>query len=230
MSATQQITINDTYPWGRNLEEYRSMFALSDQDLDHKILSCADGPASFNAEMTRTGRSVISIDPLYEFTANEIRARIDATCDCMIEAARTNAHRFCWGEIPSPEAMGKRRMAAMGLFLDDYENGRAQGRYHAQSLPRISFQTAGFDLALCSHFLFLYSHRFDLDFHFQSVLEMLRVAREVRIFPLLNMDGWKSEHLDALLARLHALGLNTSIERVAYEFQLGGNEMLRIRQ
>lgn len=230
MSATQQITINDTYPWGRNLEEYRSMFALGSRELEQKILSCADGPASFNAEMTRLGKRVMSLDPLYEFTTAEIRARIDATCQEMIDLATTNAHRFCWGEIPSPEALGKRRMAAMNLFLDDYETGRAHGRYQAQSLPRISFQTAEFDLALCSHFLFLYSHRFDLDFHFQSVLEMLRVARQVRIFPLLNMDGWKSEHLDPLLARLHALGLNTSIERVDYEFQLGGNEMLRICQ
>ncbi|HEX8523938.1 MAG TPA: hypothetical protein VF669_16920 [Tepidisphaeraceae bacterium] len=230
MSTIQSITINDTYPWGRNLEEYKSMFSLSRQDLGRRVLACADGPASFNAEMTRLGNSVMSIDPLYEFTAKEIRQRIDATYVELVAAARTNEHRFCWGPIPSPEALGQRRMAAMEVFLEDYEAGRAQGRYQAQSLPRVSFATAQFDLALCSHFLFLYSHRFDLNFHFQSVLEMLRVAREVRIFPLLDMDGWKSAHLEPLLARLDALGLNASVDRVDYEFQLGGNEMLRITQ
>jgi hypothetical protein len=41
------------------------MFALSDADLRGRVLGCADGPASFNAEATRRGTSIISADPLY---------------------------------------------------------------------------------------------------------------------------------------------------------------------
>jgi hypothetical protein len=41
------------------------MFVLSDADLGLRILSCADGPASFNAESTRRGTAVVSMDPLY---------------------------------------------------------------------------------------------------------------------------------------------------------------------
>ncbi|MAD80187.1 MAG: SAM-dependent methyltransferase, partial [Planctomycetaceae bacterium] len=33
----------------------------------------ADGPASFNAELTARGGSIVSCDPIYEFTADEIR-------------------------------------------------------------------------------------------------------------------------------------------------------------
>ena len=36
------------------------MFALSSEDLRSRILGCADGPASFNAEATAAGFSVIS--------------------------------------------------------------------------------------------------------------------------------------------------------------------------
>ena len=58
------FTLNRVVPWGRSFEEYRRMFALSDADLQLKILGCADGPASFNAEASRLGHSVISIDPI----------------------------------------------------------------------------------------------------------------------------------------------------------------------
>ena len=53
------------------------MFSLSDSDLDLKILGCGDGPASFNSEMNRMGRDVISIDPIYQFTKNQLENRID---------------------------------------------------------------------------------------------------------------------------------------------------------
>lgn len=43
-------------PLGRSLEEYQRLFALSDKDLERRIISVADGPASFNAEMTTQRR------------------------------------------------------------------------------------------------------------------------------------------------------------------------------
>ena len=53
------------------------MFALDDGDLRKTILGCGDGPASFNAELTALGGRVLSIDPVYAFTASQIRKRID---------------------------------------------------------------------------------------------------------------------------------------------------------
>ena len=51
------------------------MFALSEADLQLRVLGCADGPASFNAEATRQGTRAISCDPLYRLSAKEIRDR-----------------------------------------------------------------------------------------------------------------------------------------------------------
>ena len=56
-------------PWGRSYEEYLRMFDLRPDDLKGRILGCADGPASFNSELTRRGGRVISADPLYELSA-----------------------------------------------------------------------------------------------------------------------------------------------------------------
>ena len=58
------------------------MFSLTPGDLLGTILDCAAGPSSFNAELTAEGHEV-SCDPLYSLTADEIRARIDATYDTM---------------------------------------------------------------------------------------------------------------------------------------------------
>ena len=44
-------------PFGRSLDEYKSMFALSDSDSNKKIIGVGDGPASFNAEMFALGKS-----------------------------------------------------------------------------------------------------------------------------------------------------------------------------
>ena len=66
------------------------------------------------------------------------------------------------------------------------------------------------------------------EFHVRSVVELCRVAREVRIFPLLSLDGKFSPHIDAVRAALAAAGWESEIVRVDYELQRGGNQMLRV--
>jgi len=225
------ITINDVYPWGRSLDEYRRMFSLTDEDLKGRILGCADGPASFNATMHRRSGRVVSCDPLYAFPGEEIRARIDATRDHLVALARRDAERFVWdGRIGSPEELGRVRMAAMEEFLADYDAGRREHRYVVQSLPCLNFSDDAFDLALCSHLLLLYADELSTDFHVQSVREMCRVAREARIFPLLDMRGERSRHLKPMMTALREAGLYAEVEHADYEFQRGGNEMLRVRR
>jgi len=222
------ITINDAYPWGRSFDEYRRMFSLTNEDLQRRIIGCADGPAAFNAQMHRRGRRVVSCDPLYAFSAAEIRARIDETAPKLVALAREAADRFVWDRIASPEEMGRIRCAAMDEFLADYDAGRRDGRYVERSLPELGFADDAFDLALCSHFLLLYSDELSFDFHRDGVIEMCRVAREARIFPLLDMHGERSRHLPGLLDALRSAGLHANAERVDYEFQRGGDEMLRV--
>ena len=175
------ITINDAYPWGRSFDEYRRMFSLMDEDLNRRIIGCADGPAAFNAQMHRRGRQVVSCDPLYAFSAEEIRARIDETSSKLVALAREAADRFVWNQIESPEGMGRARMAAMDEFLADYDAGLREGRYLDQSLPHLGFADDSFDLALCSHFLLLYSDELSAEFHREAVVEMCRIAREARV-------------------------------------------------
>ena len=175
------FTLDQVVPWGRSFEEYRRMFALTDADLQSRILGCADGPASFNAEATRRATRVVSFDPLYRYDVHQIRERIAATCDQVLEQTRQNAGEFVWDVISSVEQLCAVRMAAMEAFLDDYDAGRQQGRYVEAELPTLPFPDLSFDLAVCSHFLFLYTTQLTEAFHQAAVIELCRVAREVRI-------------------------------------------------
>ena len=215
-------------PWGRTFDEYRQMFNLSAQDLTGRILGCGDGPAAFNAQLTRGGGRVVSCDPLYQFTAQQIRQRIDVTYANVIEQTRRDQEKFIWESIPTVDALGEIRMAAMSEFLADYETGKAQSRYVCGEAPALPFAPDSFDLALSSHFLFLYSDNLSLEFHREAIANLLSIAREVRVFPLLNYNAETSPHLEPICAGLTEAGYEVSIEMVPYEFQRGGNKMLKI--
>ena len=206
------------------------MFALGDDDLRTRILGCADGPASFNADATRLGGHVISCDPLYRWSATEIHERIIATSDEVLEQTRRNADEFVWDTIRSVEELGQLRMGAMEAFLKDYDAGKRESRYVDAELPMLPFADQNFDLAICSHFLFLYTTHLTEAFHRSAVLELGRVAAEVRIFPLLALGGKPSAYVPGTVNYLRDCGWEVSIEKVPYEFARGGNQMMRIRR
>jgi SAM-dependent methyltransferase len=222
------FTLSQVVPWGRSFEEYVAMFALTEADLGSRILGCGDGPASFNAGLTKRGGCVVSVDPLYRFSANDIREQIRRTYAEVLEQTRRNAHEFIWTSIKSVEELGRLRMAAMEEFLTDYPRGVAEKRYVEGELPRLPFPDGSFDLALCSHLLFLYSEHLSEDFHVESIQELCRIAGEARIFPLLELGSKKSRHVPAVVGRLAAAGYAVSVETVPYEFQRGGNQMMRV--
>jgi hypothetical protein len=216
-------------PWGRNFNEYSAMFDLSLDDLKGSILGCGDGPASFNYELTQHGGKVISVDPIYEFTAAQIKERIDETFAQVMSQTRKNKHEFVWTTIRSIEELGRVRMEAMQKFLADFEQGKVQGRYVCGQLPKLNFVDRQFTLALSSHFLFLYSKSLDFDFHIEAIREMCRVAREVRIFPLLELGATLSPHVLPVIEHFKNDGYEVEVVEVDYEFQRGGNQMLKVR-
>lgn len=218
----------DAVPWGRSFDEYLHMFNLTDEDLYRKIVGCADGPASFNAEMSKRGHRVISCDPLYQLTAGQIERRIDATYEDVIGQTRQNREKFVWEIISSPDELGRVRLEAMRNFLGDYEQGRKDGRYIPAELPDLPFEPLSFDIALSAHFLFFYSDSLSLTFHQQAVDELCRVAHEVRIFPMLTYNAEPSALADPIVDHLKNSGREVSMVQVPYEFQRGANMMMKI--
>jgi hypothetical protein len=132
------FTLDRVVPWGRSFDEYRRMFTLTDVDLGLKIVGCGDGPSSFNAEATRRGGTVLSVDPIYQCDVAQIRDRIAATYNEILEQTRRNAHEFVWDSIPSVEELGRVRMAAMEEFLEDYDGGKGSGAIRRWRAPGIA--------------------------------------------------------------------------------------------
>lgn len=222
------MKLNEIVPWGRKLEEYKLMFNLSETDLKAKIIGCGDGPASFNAEMRKKGYSVISIDPIYQFSAAQIKQRIDDTYNVIIAQVKQNSDGYIWQNFSNPDELGQVRLETMENFLLDYERGKKEGRYLYQSLPNLALGDDQFQLSLCSHLLFLYSDQLSLEFHIASIYELLRISLEVRIFPLLKLNCEPSPYIESVIKEFSGKGFKVEIQPVAYEFQKGGNQMLKI--
>jgi hypothetical protein len=72
-------------------------------------------------------------------------------------------------------------------------------------------------LALVSYFLFLYSDKFDLPFHIAAFEELLRVAHEVRVFPLLDLSRQWSPHVGPVRDHLERAGFEADVVAVPYE-------------
>jgi hypothetical protein len=143
---------------------------------------------------------------------------------------KQNPINYIWKNFQDADELGKARLNAMEKFLLDYEFGKISGRYLYQSLPSLEFADDQFELCLCSHLLFLYSEQLSLDFHITSIDELLRISQEVRIFPLLKLDGKPSPYLELVMEALSNKGCSVQVQSVAYEFQKGGNQMLKINR
>lgn len=221
------VKLDKVVPFGRSLAEYQRMFRLSPDDRECQILDVGGGPASFNAEMASLGHAVTSIDPIYEFSGQEIQKRFDACVDDIIEQVKRTPKDWVWSYHKSPEDLRRNREKALALFLADYEKGKAERRYVAGALPNLPTEKH-YDLVLCSHFLFLYSEQLSYDFHQRAILKLLECSRELRIFPLLTLGLERSPYLDDLRRELDQRGYFSEITKVDYELQPGGNEMLKI--
>lgn len=224
------IELDQIAPWGRTRREYELMFNLAPADLSSGILDCGGGPASFAAEMAAGGHHVVSADPIYRFSGAEIRARFEAVADPIMSGVRAAPEAWIWSFHRGPDDLLACRRRALEAFLSDYEPGLQENRYKAAELPELPFASASFGLAVCSHLLFLYSNLLSEAFHIAALREMCRVAHEVRIFPLLDLQGQPSPHLTPLQAALKKEGWESQIVTVEYELIPGGNQMLRIHR
>lgn len=223
----KEFDLEGVVPWGRRFEEYREFFALDDVPAGVRIVDVGGGPASFAAEAAALGYDVTAVDPIYALDAAAIARRFEETREAMMAGVRLASYRFRWKRYGSPEALERIRREALALFLADFERA-GRTRYVPGELPHLPFAADAFDLALSSHFLFLYGDELDSAFHIAAVRELARVAREVRIFPLVNLDGRPSSHLPAVMEAMDKAGLFAELVPVDFEFQIGATKMLKV--
>jgi len=220
--------LSSVVPWGRNIEEYKLMFKLTDEDKKLRIAGFGDGPASFNCQATAAGYDITSFDPIYQFSKNELTQRISEVRDIVMKQMEENQENYIWKNIRNLEELETVRMSAMNLFLEDFEKGLEEKRYVYHELPnRLAFPEDTFDLGLSSHFLLMYT-ALGYDFHIQAMDEMLRICKEIRIFPLVDLDSNSSDLISAVIEHYRATHYVEIIE-TDYEFQKNANRLLVIK-
>lgn len=213
----------------RSFSEYEAFFALEPDDLNGRILDCCAGASGFAAEATARGIQVTAADPAYRSTIETLGPEAMASNQQGSAILDQHDDRFTWSWYGTPERRNAMRRAALAAFLDDIR--AAPDRYVAAALPDLPFPDRAFNLALCSHLLFTWADIFDERWHLAALTELLRVASEVRVFPLvLQGTGEPVPFLPALVEQIGADGYRVEIETVPYEFQIGANKMLRLRQ
>ncbi|GLU48642.1 class I SAM-dependent methyltransferase [Nocardiopsis ansamitocini] len=209
----------------RSYDEYRAMFALTDEDLSQRVLDCPGGAADFTAVASARGGDALAVDPQYALgrdlgplVLREIQykhADLAATAD---------AHVWTW--FGDADRYTRLRLRSARTFSADLAT--RPERYLAAALPSLPFADRSFDLVLSSHLLFSYGATLDEAFHLAALLELARVARkQVRLFPVvLHTSNRPYPALDRLRQRLHDSTIPTRLEPVGYEFQPGGNQVL----
>ena len=216
--SVPEFTLPKTHFFGRDLAEYRRLFALRDSHElrpGARVLDVAAGPASFAAEAVERGIAVTAADPCYGARAETLAvlARADHARVAAQMRAKPGLLRPSATSFPDLESAISARRAAADRFLADYETGFVVGRYVGAALPRLPFAAASFDLTLCAHLLFLHAGLFDFEFHLAACRELLRVTRpggEVRLHPLCGGDGCDYPRLGELLEVLAAEGVQAA--------------------
>jgi|GEM_PF-285255 Methylase involved in ubiquinone/menaquinone biosynthesis len=236
-SASSGFALPKTHFFGRDLAEYRRLFALHDAHelrAGARVLDVAAGPASFAAEASALGVNVTAVDPCYgaRLETLAVLARADHARVAAQMRAKPGLLRPGATSFPDLENAIAARRAAAERFLADYETGFVVGRYVGAALPRLPFADASFDLVLCGHLLFLHAGLFDHDFHLASCRELVRVTRpggEVRLHPLCGGDGREYPRLGELLDALAAEGVTAVRVPVSGAFFHGSVATLGLR-
>jgi len=219
------MTKSSNSGWVHCLQDYVDMFALDEQDLKRKILDYPAKISCFNAEMHAKGcDNVVSADPKYDLSPLDMVKHVgyviqdlSESLDCYVD------HLQGEGEQEIENLLNVWNQYAQ-QFLADYSDGLHTRRYQMARMPSLPFEDSQFELALCPDIL-LTENGYSM---VEVVSEVCRVAKEVRIFPLLDDSGEIAEELGPVMLALQQSNLGLEVKQVAYKLHKKNNAMLRI--
>lgn len=213
---------------GHDLNDYKDMFCLTDSELNSNILEYGCGPTAFNSQQQDIGHKTISFDKLFSLPVQDLKNQINSDFDVMVERINKNQDQFNLKDNNSLKVVIEKRRSGITRFIKDFKQGVKDKRYLPIDNNKLPFSDFSFDIAVCSHYLFSELTSLDIKSHLMIIKELARVAKEVRIFPLIKHDGEISTLLGPILLELQNENYGTEIKEVPYSLQKNGNAMLRV--
>ncbi|AHE67752.1 hypothetical protein [Legionella oakridgensis] len=214
--------------WGHHVDEYAEMFDLSEKDFSARLLEYGCGPSAINAELHEATDHVVSCDPLFALDKSTLSTKVSLIFADMVAKVKQAQDKFDFTRDGSLDNLIAKRRKGMAEFFADYERGRVEKRYLPVTDYHLPFADFSFDFALSSHYLFADLDDQDVDFHLKIIRELARVAKEVRIFPLIDRYGQPSSFLGPVLLGLQESNFGVEVREVKYHLQSHGNAMLRV--
>lgn len=214
--------------WGHHLDEYRDMFDLDEQDLTSSFLEYGCGPSAVNVELQGTATKIISVDPLFSLNKTELTSTVGKLFDERVAYVKQDSEAFDFSRYGSQSALIQYRQTGMATFFKDYDAGLSDKRYLPLNDTGLPFDDFTFDIALCSHYLFAKHDAEAVARHMNVIRELARVAKDVRIFPLIDHMGEPTPIIGPLLLELQAENYGAEVREVSYRLQHTGHAMLRV--
>ena len=212
--------------WGHNVDDYREMFDLSESDFNTRLLEYGCGASAVNAQLNSEAKDgqafVKSCDPLFVLDKGTLSVKVSLIFEEMVASVMNDKEIFDFSHYGSFDALVALRRKGMLKFFEDYEKGRAEKRYLPVIDHNLPFSDFEFDFALSSHYLFADLDDQDVDFHLNAIRELARVAKEVRIFPLIDRHGQVSPFLGPVLLGLQQDDYGVEVRNVSYCLQPKG--------
>lgn len=215
----------DVIVTSRSFDEYAAFFALDPDALPATIVDVSAGAAGFTAEANRRGSRAMAVDPAYSLDDDHLTQLVRAGIARGQGMIDDNTVRYTYGWYGTAERRTRLRADALADFLADRRANPE--RYVEGALPELPFGDDTFDLVLCSHLLFTWAGVFDETWHDAALAELLRVGREVRIFPfVLRGSGDAIEFVPRVVERVRRAGHGVDVRATGYEFQVGVKDAL----
>ncbi|MEC0089707.1 class I SAM-dependent methyltransferase [Paenibacillus macquariensis] len=213
---------------GRSYKEYLDMFSLSEDELKgKKILDCPAGACSFTAIGNKLGLDITACDIAYYHAQEDLVNKGLQDIVHTMEHMENVKEKYIWDYFKDINSLREHRQSALNDCANDMRE--SSERYIPVTLPMLPFKDGEFDILLSAHFLFTYAERLDYEFHITTLNELLRVSKEeIRIFPLVDLEGKRYEHLDRIVKYLEDMRCTVEEINASYEFQANANAMLRI--
>ena len=193
------FTLDQVVPWGRSFAEYQQLFALTPADLERRDprLRRRTGGLQRRGHAARRAASSRAIRCMPSAASTSRRGSPRPATPSSSRPAATPTSSSGGTASPRSTSWARSGCGRCASSSTTTTPARRRAATSTPACPSLPFADGSFDLALCSHLLFLYSAQFDEAFHRASIREMCRVAAEVRIFPLLALDGSRSPFVEA---------------------------------
>ncbi|WP_368489567.1 hypothetical protein [Clostridium sp. BJN0013] len=214
---------------GRTFNEYYRMFDIHNISKSERILDVASGVSSFCAEARTLGYDVTASDRIYCFSAKKIKEKCAKDLEITMTKMEEIKDLYKWEYFKDIKHLKGHRKKAYKTFIQDFkQNSRVE--YVTTEYPKSHFKDKQFNIALVSHFLFMYDEHLGYKFHKKVIEELVRItSKEIRVFPIVNLKCEKSLFVNRLIEDKCFSKYEIETVKVNYEFVKGGNEMLVIK-